>query len=91
MHEGLPECMYVYRMYVHHMYVRNPWISKEGIRYDGTGVAESCELLCGFWESNLDLLEAQLVILTTEPSLQPLAYSFSKTFTKFLLEHCWFF
>ena len=36
-----------------------------------TGVIDSCEPLCGCWESNLGLLEDQPVLLTTKPSLQP--------------------
>jgi hypothetical protein len=35
-------------------------------------VTDSCELLCGCWELNLGPLEVQSVLLTTEPSLQPL-------------------
>jgi hypothetical protein len=37
----------------------------------GTGVADGCELPCGSWKLNLDLLEEQPVLLTNEPSLQP--------------------
>ena len=36
----------------------------------------SCELPCGCWELNLDPLEEQPVLLTTEPSLQPLLWVF---------------
>jgi hypothetical protein len=43
------------------MYVRSP----------ETGVTDSCELPCWCWELNLDPLEEQPVLLTTEPSLQP--------------------
>lgn len=38
----------------------------DGIRSFGTGVADSCKLLCGCWE--LDLWKGT-VFLTTEPSL----------------------
>jgi hypothetical protein len=34
-------------------------------------VTDSCELSCGCWESNPGPLEEELVLLTTEPSLQP--------------------
>jgi hypothetical protein len=42
----------------------------------GTGVPDSCELPCGFWELNLDPLEEQPVLLTAEPSLQLLLFFF---------------
>ena len=35
----------------------------------GTGVVDDRELPCGCWESNLEPLEEQPVLLTTEPSL----------------------
>jgi hypothetical protein len=46
----------------------------EGSRSPGTGVTDSCELSCGCWELNPDSLEEQLVLLTTESSLQPLGF-----------------
>jgi hypothetical protein len=44
---------------------------EEGVRPPWTGVTDSCELLHGGWELNLDPLQEQPVFLTTEPSLQP--------------------
>jgi hypothetical protein len=41
----------------------------EGVRFPGTRITDSWELLC--WELNLGPLEEQPVLLTTEPSLQP--------------------
>ena len=41
----------------------------ESVRFSGSGVTDSCQLLCGCWELNLDPLEGQLVLLTTDPSL----------------------
>jgi hypothetical protein len=41
------------------------------VRFPATGVTDSCELPCGFWELNLGPLEEQSVLLTAEPSLQP--------------------
>ena len=38
----------------------------------GTGVMDGCKPPCGCWELNLDPLEEQPVLLTTEISLQPL-------------------
>ena len=43
----------------------------EGIRSLGTGVTDSCELLCGCWELNLSPLEEQPVLLTVEPFTEP--------------------
>jgi hypothetical protein len=40
-------------------------------RCPGTGVTDSGELPCGSWELNLDPLEKQSVLLTSESSLQP--------------------
>ena len=48
----------------------------EGIRSSGTGVTYSCELPCGCWELNLGLLEEEPVLLTAEPSRQPLVFVF---------------
>ena len=45
----------------------------KGVESPGTGVTDSCELPCGWWALNLGRLEGQLVLLTCEPSLQPLA------------------
>jgi hypothetical protein len=42
-----------------------------------TGVADSCEPLCGCWESNLGSLEEQSVLLTPESSPQPLKHMVS--------------
>ena len=42
----------------------------EVVRYPETGVTDSCELPCGYWELNLGPLKEQPVPLTTEPSLQ---------------------
>ena len=36
----------------------------------GTGITDDCELPCWCWEPNLDPLEEQSMLLTTEPSLQ---------------------
>jgi hypothetical protein len=43
-----------------------------GVRSAGTGITDSCDLLCGCWELNPGPLEEQPVLLTAEPSLQPL-------------------
>jgi hypothetical protein len=34
-------------------------------------ITNGCELPCGCWDLNSGPLEEQLVLLTTEPSLQP--------------------
>jgi hypothetical protein len=43
----------------------------EGVRSPVTGVTDSCEPPCGYWELNPGLLDEQSVFLTTEPPLQP--------------------
>lgn len=45
----------------------------KGLRYPGTVVTDSCNLLRGCWISNAGPLEEQTVLLPTEPPLQPLA------------------
>jgi len=44
----------------------------EGVGSSGTGVTDDCELSCGCWELNLRPLVEQPMLLTAEPSLQPL-------------------
>lgn len=46
---------------------------RRGHEIPGTGVRDSCKLLCGCWELNPSPLEKQPV-LTTEPSLAPVVY-----------------
>ena len=43
-----------------------------GVRSPGTGIKDSCELPCGYWELNSGPLEEQPVLLTTEPSPAPI-------------------
>lgn len=45
-----------------------------GIRSPGTGITEDYELPCGCWNPNLDPLQEQQRILTTEPSTQILFF-----------------
>ena len=49
----------------------------EGARSPGTGAMDSCERPCGCWESNLGPLEEQPVLLTVEPSPQPVNVVFT--------------
>jgi hypothetical protein len=44
----------------------------EGVRSPKARITDGCELLCGYWELNSGPLEEQSVLLTAEPSLQPL-------------------
>lgn len=56
---------------MYHQYHVHAWCLKrpeDGIRYHETGVTDSCESACGFWELNSGSLEDQLVFLTTELS-----------------------
>jgi hypothetical protein len=41
-------------------------------------ITDGCELPCGCWELHSGPLEEQSLLLTTEPSLQPLYFSFLK-------------
>lgn len=50
----------------------------------GTDVTVSCEPPCRLWELNLGPLDEMSVILTTEPSFQPL-----KHFLKNSIIRCW--
>ena len=43
--------------------------SEERARFPGIKVKDGCELPCGNWELDLDPLEEQLVLLTTEASV----------------------
>lgn len=42
---------------------------EEGIGSSGNGVTDGCEMCCECWESSLDLLEKQPVLLTAGPFL----------------------
>jgi hypothetical protein len=53
---------------MHAWFPRRP---KEGIRYPGPGVTDSCKPACGCWKLKLGPLKEQKVLLTPEPSLQP--------------------
>ena len=39
-------------------------------------ITDGCEPLCGCWGLNSGPLKEQLVLLTSEPSLQPPAFSY---------------
>jgi hypothetical protein len=54
-----------------------PWIREKSIRCLGTGITDGCELPCGCLELNLDALQEQPVLPTTEPSPQPNVLSIS--------------
>jgi hypothetical protein len=45
--------------------------SREGIRFPRTRIIDGFELPYGCWELSLDPLDEQLMLLTTDPSLQP--------------------
>lgn len=44
--------------------------SEESFGFPGTGLADGCEPLHGFWERKLTLQQEQQVLLNAEPSLQ---------------------
>jgi len=54
------------------MSAQYPKSPEEGTGSPGTGIAESCELPCGYWVSNRTSRTAQPVLLTAAPSLQTL-------------------
>ena len=62
MYMGGFACMHVYVPHV-------PQMPEEGIIFPGSGVTYVGELPCECQESNLDPLEEQQVLLTTEPFL----------------------
>jgi hypothetical protein len=63
-------CMsFVYTCTVCSWCLRRP---EEDVESPETRVTDSCEMLCECWESNLGLLEEQLMLLNAELSLQPL-------------------
>jgi hypothetical protein len=51
---------------------------REYVAFPGTEVTDNCELSHGCWELNPGPLEEQPVLLTAEPSLQPLEFLFQK-------------
>lgn len=55
-----------------------PWRPEAGVEAPGTGVTE-CEPPTRCWESNLDPLEEQPMLLTAEPTPQSNAENFLKT------------
>lgn len=62
----LPTCMPV-----HHMHAVPTQARRGGIRSSGTGVNDSCEPPCEYWEQNLSLLKKQPMLEITDSSLQP--------------------
>jgi hypothetical protein len=57
-------------MSMYHTCARCQWKPEEGFCLSRSGCTGSCELQCGCWELNLDTLEEQAVLLTTDLSLQ---------------------
>lgn len=68
--------------------VQCPWRPEMGIGSSGTGVADGCDL--SGWELSLGSLEEQSVILSNEPSLQPLLLFRNRKFLRpFLKKKSW--
>jgi hypothetical protein len=63
-----------------------PWKPKDDIGSPKVGITNSCEVPCGNWEPNLGPLKRQRVLLTTEPSLQPMFVFFV---CLFVLTYIW--
>lgn len=60
------------------------WESKEGVRSPVTGITDGCELPCECWEQNLDPPQEHPMLLTPQPSLQPLQKLFYSIIFSFL-------
>ena len=65
----LSDCVSVYNVHVCH-----PQRLEEGVRSVSISIIDGCELPCGCWDLNPGLLEEQPVLLTSEPTLQPLLH-----------------
>lgn len=59
---------------------------EEGKGSSGTGVSDSCEVQCGWWEYKLDPLQEQQVLSSAKTFLQTL---FCVLFIVFLLGATW--
>lgn len=64
--------MHVYLCVSMYMCIQVPLGSEKGVDLPGAGATGSC----GCWDLNLDLLQRQYPLLTTESSLQPLSIVF---------------
>ena len=67
----------------------SPQSSEEGVWSLDTGINNSCELPCGCWESNLDPLPEQRLLLTTETSHQLLIHLFKCILLLVCLKWCY--
>ena len=66
-------CMSVLLKYISvHLHVWCPERPEVDVKSSETGVTDSCELPCEYWELKTDPLEDQPVFLTAEPFLQSL-------------------
>lgn len=63
-------CMSVYHV------CAAPSVAKEDVELHGTRILDSFELMCEYWELNLDHLEEKLLVLTSELCLQPNSFHF---------------
>lgn len=63
-------------LYVHYMCTWVPQKSEKSIKSPGTKVMDGCDPPRGFWKLNLSPLREQQVLLTGEPSVQPLTEYF---------------
>lgn len=50
-------------MSVHHIHAWCLLRSKEGIGSPGSEITDGCELLCGYWDLNLDSLQEQVLLI----------------------------
>lgn len=49
-----------------------PWRLELGVRVPGTRITDGWGPPCRHWESNLGVLEEQAMLISAEPSLEPM-------------------
>ena len=59
------------KRFIYFMYMSIPLLSSDTPEEASDPITDGCEPPCGCWELNSGPLEEQLMLLTAEPSLQP--------------------
>jgi hypothetical protein len=65
---------FVFLRFIYFMYMSTPLLSLDTQKRASDPITNGCEPPCGCWELNSGPLEEQLVLLTTEPCLQPRSF-----------------
>jgi hypothetical protein len=63
--------IYFYKRFIYYVYSILPACMPTGQKRASDSITDGCEPPCGGWELNSGPLEEQLVLLSSEPSLQP--------------------